>query len=192
MVFLILGLILFLGTHSFRIFAPKWRDALIIKLGNSKWKALYSTFSIVGFVLIIFGYGQAKLGSIEIWSPPLWTWYITVALNLVAFVLLTAAYFPKNLIKVKLKDPMILGVKTWALAHFISNGSLAGITLFGSFLIWAILDFKSCRGRSSLTSLQTRASSSMTFLTLLTGVIVWILFVLYAHQVLIGINPLPQ
>jgi uncharacterized membrane protein len=81
MVILILGLVIFLGTHSSRIFAPQWRDAIIIKFGQNKWKLSYSVFSIVGFALIVLGYSQAKQENIEIWSPPFWTWYLTVILS---------------------------------------------------------------------------------------------------------------
>src|SRR5258708_39102640 len=39
-----------------------------------------------------------------------------------------------------LKDPMLVGVKTWAVAHLISNGDLDSMVLFGSFLAWAAYD----------------------------------------------------
>ncbi len=192
MTILIFGLILFLGIHAVRIFAEPWRNTQITKLGDGKWKGLYSLVSIFGFVLISVGYGQARLAPIVVWSPPLWTWHIAVALNLVAFVLLTAAYVPQNHLKAKLEDPMIIGVKTWALAHLISNGTLAGIILFGSFLVWAVLDYRSCRKRRSknMRVPQTRTSVAMTLATLAIGLAGWALFLLYAHQTLMGIQPL--
>lgn len=191
MTLLVSGLILFLGIHSVRIFADEWRDTTIKKIGASKWKGIYSLVSIVGFILIVLGYGQTKLEHIQIWSPPLWTWHATALLNVIAFILLTAAYIPKNAIKNKLNDPMILGVKTWAFAHLISNGSLSGILLFGSFLIWAILDYRSCRNRRSYTTNSVVSSSvAMTLLTIVLGLGIWALFALYGHQTLIGINPL--
>lgn len=189
MTILILGLVLFLGIHSIRIFADPWRTLQTEKMGEPKWKGICSLLALIGFILIIYGYGQSS-PSITIWSPPLWTWHITAALTLIAFILLAAAHVPKNGIKAKVKDPMVLGVKTWALAHLISNGSLAGIILFGSFLVWAILDFKSCRrrGNNSLDA-PTEASLMMTLATYTTGIAAWFIFAIYIHQALFGISP---
>lgn len=189
MIILILGLILFLGIHSIRIFADPWRTMQTEKMGEQKWKGICSLIAFIGFILIIYGYGQSS-PSFTIWSPPLWTWHITAALTLIAFILLAAAQVPKNGIKAKVKDPMVLGVKTWALAHLISNGSLTGIILFGSFLVWAILDFKSCRRRRS-NSLSVPADTSlmMTIATYAIGITAWFIFAIYIHQSLFGISP---
>ena len=190
MVILILGLILFLGTHSVKIFADSWRTSQIEKMGLGKWRGLYSLISLIGFILIIIGYGQARLSTIFIWMPPHWTWHLTATLNLIAFILLISAYVPKNAIKEKVRDPMILGIKTWAFAHLLSNGSLAGIILFGSFLLWAIVDYKSCRVRITNTSkAKTQTTPVMTSATLVISVFCWAAFAKYAHQILIGVNP---
>ena len=190
MTILILGLVLFLGIHSIRIFADPWRTLQTKRMGEQKWKGICSLIALIGFMLIIYGYGQSK-PSFMIWSPPLWTWHITAALTLVAFILLTAAQVPKNGIKAKVKDPMVFGVKTWALAHLISNGSLAGMILFGSFLVWAILDFKSCRRRrSNSLSVPADRSLMMTIATYAIGITAWFIFAIYIHQTLFGISPL--
>ncbi len=191
MLIFILGLIIFLGTHSIRIFFEAWRIKQIHALGEKKWKGIYSLLSLIGFVLIIIGYNQTKLSNIVIWNAPLWTWHITILLNLIASILITASYVPNNAIKVKLYDPMILGVKTWAFAHLISNGTLVGIILFGSFLIWAIVDYKSCRTRRlSITTESIYLSSVMTAVTLVIGIIVWAVILFYGHELIIGINPI--
>ncbi len=191
MALLILGLVVFLGIHSIRIFADPWRARQIEKLGANAWKGIYALASLVGFVLIVKGFAAASASSMMVWSPPIWTWHITSALTLIALVLVVAAYVPNNAIKAKLKDPMILGVKTWALAHLLSNGTLAGIVLFGSFLVWAILDFRSCRlRRGAGVQAAPTASGPMTILALALGIGVWIAFALYLHQALIGIKPM--
>jgi len=191
MTIFILGLILFLGIHSVRIFSDQWRSTIINKIGEGAWKILYSIISTVGLIFIVLGYGDADQENVQVWSPPIWTWHITALLNILAFLLLTAAYVPKNALKTKFKDPMILGVKIWAFAHLISNGSLNGIILFGSFLIWAILDYRSFRKRRLNESHPVVSSSvTMTFLTIAIGVFLWMFFAFYGHQALIGINPL--
>ena len=191
MAVLIIGLILFLGVHSIRIFAESWRTQQIERLGKGKWMSRYALVSLLGFVLIVIGFGQAREEGVMIWTPPIWTWHITITLMLVAFIFITAAYVPHNAVKAKLKDPMILGVKTWALAHLISNGSLAGMVLFGSFLVWAVLNFSACKRRRATEQAPALTSSAkMTVVTLLVGVVTWALMAMVIHKYLIGIAPL--
>jgi uncharacterized membrane protein len=145
MTLLLLGLILFLGVHSTRIFADGFRSAQRARLGENGWKAAYSVASLVGFVLLVYGFGQARADSPVLWTPPVYMRHLAALLVAAAFVLLAAAYVPGNAIKAKLGHPMILGVKTWALAHLLANGRLVDVLLFGAFLVWAILDFASSR-----------------------------------------------
>jgi uncharacterized membrane protein len=147
MTVLILGLILFLGAHSVRIFAEGWRGRFIAQRGEGAWKGLYSLVSIVGFGLIIWGYGLARAQPVVLWAPQLWARHLASLLMLFAFILLAAAYVPKNGIKAWVHHPMVLGVKVWALAHLLANHTLADLLLFGSFLVWAVLDFRSARQR---------------------------------------------
>ena len=147
MTLLILGLILFLGVHSVRIFAEGWRTAQIAQRGEGAWKGLYSLASIVGFGLIIWGYGLARAQPVLLWAPQLWARHLASLLMLLAFILLAAAYVPRNGIKAWVHHPMVLGVKVWALAHLLANHTLADLLLFGSFLVWAVLDFRAARSR---------------------------------------------
>ena len=66
MLLLILGLILFLGVHSTRLFAPEWRAKQIAAKGLMAWKGIYALASIVGLVLII--YGHPMLLGVKFWA----------------------------------------------------------------------------------------------------------------------------
>jgi uncharacterized membrane protein len=57
-----------------------------------------------------------------------------------AFIALAATYSPLGKIKATLRHPMLVAVKTWALAHLLANGDLGGMLLFGTFLAWAVYD----------------------------------------------------
>jgi uncharacterized membrane protein len=177
MTLLICGLILFLGIHSVSIFADPWRNEQVAKLGVRTWKVLYSLISIAGLALMTLGYLEARPHPITIWSPPSWAWLITVYFSLISLILIAAAYVPRNAIKLKLKDPMLVGVIVWAICHLTTIGSLAGIILFGSFLIWGILDLISCRARrSTLPPAKEKASVVMTLLTIAIGVVAFLPF----------------
>jgi len=149
MTILILGLIIFLGLHSIRIFAEDWRNTLRAKMGALPWRGLYSVVSITGLLLIIWGYSLARQAPVVIWIPPLFTRHLAALLAVIAFIFIAAAYVPRNGIKAKLHHPMTLGIKTWALAHLIANGTLHDIILFGSFLLWSILLFRASRRRDA-------------------------------------------
>lgn len=190
MSYLILGLIIFLGVHSVRVVADEWRAALIARIGEGPWKGLYSLASVIGFVLIVWGYGQARLDPLVLWTPPPWTRHLVPPLTLLTFILVAAAYVPGTRIKAWLGSPMVLGVKLWALAHLIANGTLAATVLFGSFLVWAIVDFTSSRRRDRARSVVYPAGSmARDSIAILIGIVAWVVFALWLHGWLIGVRP---
>ncbi|HWH73628.1 MAG TPA: NnrU family protein [Methylibium sp.] len=190
MTLLILGLVLFLGTHSVRIVAEPWRTATRARLGANAWKGLYSLVSIVGFVLIVWGYGLARQQPLVLWEPPLAMRHLAALLTLVAFVMLAAAYVPGNAIKARLRHPMVLGVKVWAFAHLLANGTLADLLLFGSFLLWAVLCFRAARGRDRAAgTLYPAGSAARSLLSVAVGLAAWAGFAFWAHGAWIGVRP---
>lgn len=189
MFLLIAGLLIFLGAHSLRIFAEPWRGRQIARRGEPAWKVLVGLVSMFGFVLLVWGYGQARADPVVLWSPPVWTRHLAALLTLPAFILLAAAYVPGNRVKSGLQHPMVLGVKLWALAHLIANGMLADLVLFGAFLVWAVLDFRSARRRVSAPPAGAAGSLVRDASVLLVGGLAWIVFALYLHEALIGVRP---
>lgn len=188
MPYLILGLTIFLGAHSIRIFAEDWRNARRAAMGELPWKGVYSVVSLIGLVLTVVGYGQARLSPTLLWVSPTWAAHLAALLTLLSFVLLVATYVPGNAIKLRLKHPMILGVKVWALAHLLANGTLADVILFGSFLVWAVLCFRSARRREPVP-VTGSASPLATALTVAIGLGAWAAFAMWGHAALIGVRP---
>ena len=187
---LILGLALFLGVHSTRIVADGWRTAMIKRLGAGKWKGLYTLLSLAGFALLVWGFGLARQQPVVLWSPPFFMRHVAWLLTLIAFVLLAAAYVPRNAIKARLHHPMVLGVAFWALAHLLANGNRAHSVLFGSFLVWSLLSFHAAHKRDRAAhSLYPAGTASGTAAAVLAGVAAWAVFTFWAHGVLIGVRP---
>jgi len=188
---LIIGLILFLGVHSARIFADGWRTNMVSRLGNKGWKRAYSVASLLGLVVLVYGYGLARQSPILLWSPPLWARYIAIALTVLAFILLAAAFVPGNRIKAAVGHPMVLGVKTWAAAHLIANGTLAAVVLFGAFLLWAVFSFSAARRRDRAAgTVYVRGPQSRTVVAIVAGMVAWAVFAFWLHGPLIGVRPL--
>ena len=187
---LILGLLMFLGMHSARIGADGWRSQVIAQRGPGAWKGLYTVVSLVGFGLIVWGYGQARLAPQVLWVSPLWTRHLAGLAMLLALVLLVAAYVPGNGIKARLHHPMVLAVKVWAFAHLLANNTLADGLLFGAFALWAVLDFRSARQRDRATgTVYPAGRTGATVVTLVLGTAVWALFAFWLHALLFGVRP---
>lgn len=186
---LIIGLVIFLGLHSVRIFAEGWRTEKRAQWGEGAWKGLFSVASIVGFVLICWGYGLARQQPVALWVPPVAARHIAAMLMLIAMILLAAAYVPGNAIKSKLHHPMVLGVKTWALAHLLVNGNGADMLLFGSFLVWAVACFIAARKRDRAAGTVYPAGKAVpTVMTAVIGLVAYGVFSMYLHKWLIGVS----
>jgi len=187
MVYLLIGLVGFLAIHSIRIFAPGWREQRVAGMGEGAWKGLYSLLSIAFFVLLVWGYGQARLSPTLVWVPPVGLRHAGSLLTLVAFVLLVAAYVPRNHIKARLGHPMLLATKLWAFAHLLMNGWLHGMLVFGAFLLWAVLAFRSARRRPAARAAQPGWLGTLA--AVVVGVALWVVFAVHLHRWLIGVAP---
>jgi uncharacterized membrane protein len=144
--YLIAGLVIFLGVHSLSIVSYQWRDRTAAQLGPGLWRALYSLAALAGLALIFYGYGLARTAPVILYVPPIWVRDTMVMLMVFVFPMLFAAYFP-GLISTVLKHPMLVAVKLWATLHLLVNGSLADVVLFGSVLAWAVVDRISLKRR---------------------------------------------
>jgi uncharacterized membrane protein len=201
MAWLILGLVLFLGAHSTRIFAENWRQAILERLGEKAYKGVYTLVSLVGFGLMMYGFDQVRWDSPVLWSPPIWAKHGAAVLMLLSLVLLACAHAPRNAVKAKLHHPMVLSVKVWALAHLLANPRLADVVLFGAFLLWSVLNFRAARQRDRLAAatatvgegsgaIEPEVSSAATWRAVGIGVVVWAILLSRGHAWLFGVSPL--
>jgi uncharacterized membrane protein len=191
MLVLIIGLVVFLASHSVRVFAPDWRASMIARLGEGPWKGLYSLVSLVGLILIIWGFALARQHPVVIWEPPLWTRHVAILLNLIAFILLAAYMVPPGRIKARLRHPMLLAVKTWAVAHLLANGTLADIVLFGAILVWAVADFAaSRRDDRARGTVYIAGPVRNDFIAAAVGIVLWAAIVWRLHEWVIGVSPI--
>ena len=188
---LILGLLIFLGIHSLRLFASDWRNRQQARLGELPWKGLYSLASIFGFVLIVWGFGLARQHPMLLYVPPLPLRHLNALFTLVTFVLVAAAYVPRNHLKAKFGHPMLLGVKVWAFGHLLATGMLHDVLLFGAFLLWAVVLFIVSRRRDRSTgTVYPPGSLKGDVLAAIIGIAAWVAFAFWLHLWLIGVSPM--
>lgn len=192
MIQMFLGLILFFGAHSMQILMPL-RARIVGVLGETPYKIAYTLVSLAGIVLLARGYGAwwAK-GAPVLYVPPLGLSHLTMLLMLFASVAIVATYFPGH-IKQRLKHPMLVAVKLWALSHLLVNGDLPSVVLFGAFLVWAVVDRISVKRRERAGLVRPRdvvARWQADVATVLIGFLVYGLFVWKLHLWLVGVSPL--
>jgi len=186
MTYLVIGLVLFFAIHSVSIINENWRDGMVDRIGLVPWKGLYTLVSLGGFVLICYGYGAARLEPIVLYSPPVWTRHITMALMLFVFPLFLAANLPGRL-KTVAKQPLLAATKFWALAHLLANGTLADVLLFGSFLAWAVVDRISMKHRTQ-RPIPGLASPYNDVIAVVVGLAIYAVFVVWGHAALFGVG----
>lgn len=183
---LLIGLVLFLGVHSVSIVAPGWRDAQVRQRGEGPWKGIYSVISLVGLVLLVIGYGQARQSPVVLWVPPTGMRHLAWLLMAPVFVLLLASNLPGR-IKTWTRHPMLLAVKLWATAHLLANGTLADVLLFGGFLAWAVLDRISLKRRTPRPTPGLPPSRWNDAIALVGGLALYAWFIGGLHTWLIGV-----
>ena len=190
MTLLIVGLALFLGLHSARIFADGARTALIGRFGETVYKGLYSVLSLVGLVLVGQGYGDALANAGMVWDPPAATRHLALLLVPAGFVLVVAAYVPTGRIKVAVGHPMVAGVALWALGHLLANGETANVVLFGAFLVWAVADYAASLARDRRQGVVRHSLGSRgDGLAVGIGLVAALAFIGRLHLWLIGVSP---
>jgi uncharacterized membrane protein len=185
---MIVGLAVFLGSHTLVSLRPQ-RAALIARLGERPYKGLFALVSLVGILLIGYGFGLYRAaGYINIWMPPRWTRHVTELLVWPAMIAIVAAYVPSEIKRV-LKHPMLVGVKLWAVAHLISNGDLGSIILFGSILAWAVYDRISVKRRADAPApaVATGGGYRNDFIVVVVGTLVYFVLGFWFHPWVIGV-----
>jgi uncharacterized membrane protein len=190
MAILAIGLVIFLGLHSTRIFAENGRTKAIARLGEGPWKGFYSLLSLIGFVLIVWGFARARWDATELWAPPVWTRHITILLMLFSMILLGAYIFKKSHIAVAVHHPMVWSVAIWAVGHLLANGTAADILLFGAFLVWSIADLSSSYARDRMNAaIHPAPNWGATAGAVVLGILFWAALLGGLHLWLFGVSP---
>jgi uncharacterized membrane protein len=192
MLMFIAGLVIFFGVHVFsavRSRAPE--NDLKTRMGYGPFMGLYSVLSLIGFVLIIYGYGATR-GLGILYNPPTWLAHINLVLTIPALILLVASQLPAGHIKRATKHPMLLAVKLWALGHLLANGEINSVILFGSFLAYAVFDRIMVKRRGDNgPGPDATLNPMMDAISVVGGAAVWAAIALWLHPILFGVVAIP-
>ena len=192
MTIFITGLAIFFGLHFFS--AIRSRDPgkdLKVKLGYGPFMGLYSVISLIGFVLIIYGFGAAR-GAGVLYTPPAYLAHINLALTIPALILLVASQVPAGRIKKVTKHPMLLAIKFWAFGHLLANGELNSVLLFGSFLVYAVFDRIMVKRRGDNgPGPDATLNPMMDVVSVIVGIGAWAAIAMWLHPILFGVAAMP-
>jgi uncharacterized membrane protein len=183
---LILGLVMFFGGHSISLLALGWRDRMAKRLGVRAWQGIYSILALLGFYLLVTGYGAARPVAALLYAPPLWLHYVAAVLMLPVFTLALASVL-RGRIQARAGHPLLLATMLWAVAHLLTNGSAADVLLFGAFLAWAITVRRSLARRPARRMIALPASMANDVIAVIAGLALYVAFILGLHAHWIGV-----
>jgi uncharacterized membrane protein len=178
---LILGVAVFIGAHLIPS-VPSLRGRLQKRVGANAYRGLFALVSLIGFVLLVVGMGQAP--TVVLRNPPVWASSVPVFGMPVALILFVAAFMPTNLKRVT-RHPMLWGVTIWAAVHLLANGDLASLILFGSFGAFSLFDMWSANQRGAKLSTKV-VPYWRDLLPIVVGAIVYV-GLLHSHELLFGV-----
>lgn len=188
---MIYGLFVFLGVHVVPLVFPRWRHRQIDRFGERTWKGVFALVALAGLVLTCIGFGQARRLPLALYTPPPSMDHLNALFTLVAFVLVAAAYVPRNHIKAALGQPMLLVVVVWASGHLLATGLLHDVVLFGAFLSWALPVAVWLRQRDRLEGVDYPVGTLRgDAIAVVIGVAAWAVFAFWLHRWLIGVDPM--
>lgn len=193
MTLLVAGIVLFIATHLVRPFAPGLRAAAIDRLGKPTFMAIHGIVSLLSAVMMIYGFADARAnGGTMLYYPPAFMAHIALTLMLIASICLVAGFLPAGYIRAKLKFPLLVAIKIWALAHLLANGESYSVVLFLAILAWAVVLRISLKKRiaSGETKLPVFVSARYDVVAIVIGVALYVAIVLKLHELLIGVAPL--
>lgn len=184
--YLIAGLVIFFGAHLYSALRSRAPGKDVKeKLGHGPYMGLYSLVSLLGFGLIVYGYGAARPSAI-VYNAPAWGAHVNMALMLPALILLVASQLPAGWIKKTTKHPMLLSVKIWAFGHLLANGELISLFLFLSFLAYAVFDRIMVKRRGDNGEV-VKVGIGSDIVSVVIGVALYLGFFLWLHEILIGV-----
>jgi uncharacterized membrane protein len=183
---LILGLVVFFGVHSISLLALGWRNQVAQRLGGRAWQGIYSVAALLGFYLLVSGYGAARASAAVLYVSPGWCRYVAALLMLPAFTLALASVLPGR-IKTRTQHPLLLSTMLWAVAHLLTNGSVADLLLFGTFLVWPVAVRASLDRRPARPAIALRKLMANDGIAVIGGIALYVTSLVWLHARWVGV-----
>lgn len=132
MTLLIIGLILWIVSHTLKRIAPGLRAAM----GEKSGKGVVALMALSGIVLMVIGYRGAAV--VPVYAPVPGMGHLNNLLMLFAAYFFMAGVHKPGWVATHVRHNMLTGVLIWSIAHLLVNGDLASIVLFGAMGAYAV------------------------------------------------------
>ena len=136
MTLLLLGIVIWFAAHLFNRLAPAGRARLTERFGEGS-KGIIAAVLLGSVILMVVGYRGAD--STPLYTPLPGIGHQNNLLMVIAFLMFGGGSKGSWLAS-RMRHPMLTAVKIWAVAHLLVNGDVASVVLFGSMLIWAVVE----------------------------------------------------
>lgn len=183
---LAIAALFFVGTH-FGISSTALRGELITRIGEGRYRLLYSALALVAIGWLINAWRAAPI--VPIWSPGGGLRHLALGLMPLAFLLVVASLTAPNptvvgqrpdpdagppatgMIRVT-RHPFMWGTGLWAVLHLLANGDQASVLFFGSIAVLALLgtvliDARRTRENAPGWGVFLQATSNLPFAAIL-------------------------
>ena len=135
MIWMILGLILWVGAHFYKRLAPAGRAAMQERFGEAS-KGIFAGVILLSVVLMVIGYRSSDF---VLWYDlGGWTRHVNNLLMVIA-VILFGLGSSKSRARKMMRHPMLTGMAVWAFAHLLVNGDRDSVILFGVLGLWSLV-----------------------------------------------------
>ena len=191
MIVLIIGLVIFFGMHLVPVTGVK--SSLIERMGEKKYQSIFSIISLVGFIIIIYGFSlidtcnsmmaDCETDNFYLWDSFEYSKEISFLLMPISIIFIVASQMKSNIKKV-VRHPMLIGVLIWSFVHLLSTGDLRSIILFASFGTFSIIDI-------IFTRKTTEQGISFSILNDVVVIVVGLVLysiILYFHEYVAGLQ----
>jgi uncharacterized membrane protein len=185
MILMLAGLALFVAIHLVSA-RRKMATAAGAMLGTTTYRVLHGVLAATAVLMMAYGFGQWRAeGPTQLYDPPVGLRHLALLLMLIACIAAVAALVPSH-IKAWLKFPFLVAIKTWALAHLISNGDAATVTLAVVILAWAVV-LRIMAKRSNRPLPVAPAGWGGDLVAILGGVVLYAILAFGLHPYIIGV-----
>lgn len=183
MTLLILGVLLWILTHSFPVMMYPQRNKLIASIGENPYKGIFSLLILGAIALIIIGW--RSIIPEFLYVLPAWSRHLGMLMVVIGFIFMAVS--KKSRITYMVRHPQLMGVAFWALAHLMMNGENRSIVLFGGLAFWSILSIIMINRRDGAKPEAPEFASIGSEVGMVIGGVVVAGVVLYFHEYVSGI-----
>ena len=185
MTILIIGVLLFGGSHLFSVLFPQVRNRLKAWLGEARFKGSYSLVSAIGLGMMFWGYALARDNGQMLYIPSPGARHITMLLVLLGFTCMSATY-GKGYIRHWLQNPFSIGICLWSVGHLIANGKTPVVLIYLTFLSVAALDIISNMARGNRPMFEPHLKSDVV--AVLVGLLIYAFMLFIFHPYVLGVK----